>query len=498
MPDMKTRCLQMPFNPRDSVARSLAWSFLEQGGSKVVTLFVQIVLARILAPEEFGIMAILLVLVNVADAVSQSGLGTALIQKSKTTDVECSTAFWLSMAVASLLFCLLFTVAPVVSAFYGERSFTPLLRVLSVVIVFNSMNSILRSRLQSAMDFKGLFKANVLAIVVSSAFGVGLALSGFGIWALVIQVVSQSACATLMLYLAASWRPSLLFDREAAKELFGYGWKICATGILNVLYMGASDLIIGKACSTGDLGYYSQGRKWPGAVVSIASNALQNVFFPVFSSLKDDRPALVRMMRACLLSGSLVVVPAAFFCAASAEPIVALLLTEKWLPSVPIFQMACLSNSVLLLQLVNLRAYMALGRSGLYLKLQVVKVVLGGVVICAAAAVSKDIYVVSFFTAATAVLSVLLVDMQPAMRFVGHSRSCQLKDSLPIYLLSTAAAGAAFCVSFAGLSYGAQLLFEATVFSLIYIGGIKLLNIEGAKDFKNLAKRLLHEKDEKL
>ena len=273
----------MPFNPRDSVARSLAWSFLEQGGSKVVTLFVQIVLARILAPEEFGIMAILLVLVNVADAVSQSGLGTALIQKSKTTDVECSTAFWLSMAVASLLFCLLFTVAPVVSAFYGERSFTPLLRVLSVVIVFNSMNSILRSRLQSAMDFKGLFKANVLAIVVSSAFGVGLALSGFGIWALVIQVVSQSACATLMLYLAASWRPSLLFDREAAKELFGYGWKICATGILNVLYMGASDLIIGKACSTGDLGYYSQGRKWPGAVVSIASNALQNVFFPVFS-----------------------------------------------------------------------------------------------------------------------------------------------------------------------------------------------------------------------
>ena len=285
---MKTRCLQMPFNPRDSVARSLAWSFLEQGGSKVVTLFVQIVLARILAPEEFGIMAILLVLVNVADAVSQSGLGTALIQKSKTTDVECSTAFWLSMAVASLLFCLLFTVAPVVSAFYGERSFTPLLRVLSVVIVFNSMNSILRSRLQSAMDFKGLFKANVLAIVVSSAFGVGLALSGFGIWALVIQVVSQSACATLMLYLAASWRPSLLFDREAAKELFGYGWKICATGILNVLYMGASDLIIGKACSTGDLGYYSQGRKWPGAVVSIASNALQNVFFPVFSSLKDD------------------------------------------------------------------------------------------------------------------------------------------------------------------------------------------------------------------
>jgi len=454
---------------------------LEQGGSKVVTLFVQIVLARILAPEEFGIMAILLVLVNVADAVSQSGLGTALIQKSKTTDVECSTAFWLSMAVASLLFCLLFTVAPVVSAFYGERSFTPLLRVLSVVIVFNSMNSILRSRLQSAMDFKGLFKANVLAIVVSSAFGVGLALSGFGIWALVIQVVSQSACATLMLYLAASWRPSLLFDREAAKELFGYGWKICATGILNVLYMGASDLIIGKACSTGDLGYYSQGRKWPGAVVSIAS-----------------RPALVRMMRACLLSGSLVVVPAAFFCAASAEPIVALLLTEKWLPSVPIFQMACLSNSVLLLQLVNLRAYMALGRSGLYLKLQVVKVVLGGVVICAAAAVSKDIYVVSFFTAATAVLSVLLVDMQPAMRFVGYSRSCQLKDSLPIYLLSTAAAGAAFCVSFAGLSYGAQLLFEATVFSLIYIGGIKLLNIEGAKDFKNLAKRLLHEKDEKL
>ena len=287
--------------------------------------------------------------------MAQSGLGIALIQRTDSTDMDYSTGFWLSLIIAIVLYVALFFLAPICAVFYNMPDLESLLRVLSSVVVLNSINSIQRSYLQRSMNFKGLFQVNLIAMLMSGIFGILAALSGWGTWALVVQTVTQGACACAVMLVVVPWKPSFSFDPHVARELFSYGWKVCATGILNVLYSGVSELVIGKTCPASDLGYYSQGRKWPNAVIGVATNALQNVFFPAFSSIKDSRDVFVAAVKRSLVSGSFVTVPFALFFAAAADPAVDLLLGDVWLPCVPVFQMLCVSGSLTLLQVVNLR-----------------------------------------------------------------------------------------------------------------------------------------------
>ena len=371
---------------------SFVWSFLEQGGSKAILLLVQIILARLLSPEAFGVLAILLVVTQVSDSIAQSGLGMALIQKSDSSDGSYSTAWWLSLSLAAALYIVVFLAAPAISVFYGMPDLVAYLRVLGLIVFFNSANSIQRSFLQRSLNFKSIFAATTLAAFASGVAGIVMAFLEFGVWALVAQSLLQSAFTCIVMWVMVSWKPTFDFEAGEAKSLFGYGWKICITGILNVFYSGISELIIGRACSAGELGLYSQGRKYPQAAIGVMSNSIANVLFPMFSAIKDDASELRKAIRRGLKLGTFVVAPMSLLAAVIAEPLVTLLLTEKWLACVPIFQLTCVSNALLMLQLVNLRAYMALGDSGLYMRLQIIKVLGGGAVIWVTALLTKDIY----------------------------------------------------------------------------------------------------------
>ena len=215
-----------------SVKQSLFWSFMEQGGSKVIALVVQIVLARMLSPEAFGIIAILLVFTTIADSIAQSGLGMALIQRSETVDDDYSTAFWMSCVVAVAAYFALWAIAPIVSSFYGQEELEILLRALALVVIFNAANSVQRSWLQRKMNFNALFRANLTGVVASGLLGIISAYFGWGIWALVVQTLSQGFLTFLAFFIVVPWKPRLHFDARVARELFSYGWKICITGIL--------------------------------------------------------------------------------------------------------------------------------------------------------------------------------------------------------------------------------------------------------------------------
>lgn len=474
--------------------RSFAWSFLEQGGSKVVQLLVQIALARLISPEAFGMLAILLVLTNVGDAIAQSGLGMALVQKNDAKSKDYTTAFWLSLLIAIGVLILLWIASPFVALLYCEPDLELLLRILSLVVVFNSVNSVQRAYLQRNMNFKGLFYANFTAALLSGVTGVVAACLGAGIWALIVQALTQSLFACAVLLAVVPWKPSLEFDRASAREMFSYGWKICVTGILNVVYVGVSELIIGRTCSVADLGFYSQGRKWPNAVIAIVTNSLQNVFFPAFSAVKNNLEVLRMEMRKSLVAGSFLLVPFSFFCTVAAEPIIVLLLTDAWLPCVPVFQAICLSNSLTLLQVVNLRAYMALGDSGLYMRLQIVKVVLSIFCIGGAAVLTRDIYIVSAVTAILGAFNILVVDLQPAKSMHGYSRVSQIVDVLPIIAVSLISALFAFAISLLCLPTVGELLLEALVFSVSYFVLAKAFKVYGATEciyaLKGIVKRI--------
>lgn len=473
-----------------NTGRSFLWSFLEQGGSKVIQLVVQIVLARLLLPEAFGVLAILLVITQVADSVAQSGLGMALIQGRDASDRSYSTAWWLSLGLAAALYFALFLGAPAIAAFYDMPDLATYLRVLGIIVFFNAANSIQRSFLQRSLDFKSIFVATTVAALASGAVGIAMALMGFGVWALVAQSLLQSIVSCIVMWAKVSWKPTFVFEPGEAKSLFGYGWKICVTGILNVFYTGISELIIGRACSAGELGLYSQGRKYPQAAIGVMSNSIANVLFPMFSAIKDDAAELRRAIRRGLRLGTFIVAPVSLLAAAVAEPVVAILLTEKWLACVFIFQLTCVSNSLLMLQLVNLRAYMALGDSGLYMRLQIVKVLGGGAIIWATAIITKDIYVTAWANFLVGALSILLVDMPPAKRLHGYSALSQVRDVLPIIVLSVVAAAAALAVQLAGFGYLPELLAQCIVFAVVYLSGARLLRLDELSEAASLMRKI--------
>lgn len=473
-----------------SLKKSLSWSFLEQAGSKVVSLVVQIVLARLLDPEAFGVLAILLVVVNIADVIAQSGLGSALIQKRDVGSAAASTSFWLSLMVAVVLYCIVFAIAPLVSAFFQMESLVLYLRAIAIAIIFNSMNSIQRSLLQKELDFKSLFKANITAAALSGVIGISCALLGFGIWSLVVQSIMQSAAMCIALFAVGKWHPTRQFSKEDALGLFSYGWKISATGILNALYTGLSEFVIGKVCDPVSLGLYSQGRKYPMAAISMMTSAIANVLFPAFSSLIGDKDRLIAEIRRVLRLGTFIVTPISLLCAVMAQPLIILLLTEKWIACVPIFQLCCISNSVLLLQLVNLRAYMALGRSGLYLKLQIWKVVLDLVVVCATAFITADIVAVAIATCACEVFSVLVIDLGPAKKVLGYGRLSQLSDVSRSYIATAIAALAAFLASSMVPVPIGSLLVALLVFAGVFLTSAKMMRMSELEEIASLARKL--------
>lgn len=477
-----------------SLKRSFAWSFLEQSGTKFITLVVQIVLARLISPESFGILAILLVITNIADAISQSGLGSALIQKKNATEDSFSTAFWLSGGVAVALCIAIWFLAPLISSFYAIPEIEEYLRVLSIVVVFNSFNSIQRSQLQRDMRFKILFKASFIAAIGSGVIGIGCALASWGIWALVAQVVAQGIIVCVLMFVFSRWVPRSVFKAGEAKELLSFGWKVCVTGILGVAYNGISELVIGKVCAPAALGYYSQGRKYPMAVITVATNAVQNVLYPAFSSVKDDVQELHRLLRKSLIAGSFFITPLSLLLVVLAEPLVAILLTEQWLPCVPIFQLVCVSHCLMMITSVNLRGYLAVGNSGIYLKLQIIKMVIGLIVICTTAIISGDIYMVALATCCVTLFNILVVDCKPAKRELGYSMLAQYRDVAPILGLSIAASALASLCSMLGLGYLLSGVIEMLVFCAVYVAGVFLLQDEAIRSCRELCIQFMNKR----
>lgn len=468
------------------LTKSLSWSFLEQGATKAVSVVVQIVLARLLLPEDFGVLAILLVVTSLADSVAQSGLGLALIQKKDAAASSYDTAFWLSLILAVVIYALVFIGADFVAGFYGMSQIVLYLRVIGVTILFNAINSIQRSRLQKELNFKSLFLVSLVSVFVSGAIGVACAVFGLGIWALIAQSIVQAICANIILAFVGQWRPRMHFSVKEAKSLFRFGWEVSLTGVLNVLYTGLSELVIGKVCDSTNLGYYSQGRKYPIAAIGVVNTAVANVLFPAFSAIAHDTVELRRSIAKALRLGTYITFPMALAFVSVAEPLVAIVLSDVWLPCVFIFQVTCLANAFTVVQLVNLRAYMALGDSALYLRLQIIKVVVGILVVCGTAIISKDIDAVALATCIVSIFSILIIDLQPAERVLGYGRSAQIKDIAPSLVASLFSLGVSFVPRLVLSDYWLLLLSQVAVFFIVFTAVSKVLKLRELGEIKGL------------
>lgn len=456
---------------------SIFWKLLERGGSSLVQLVVQIALARLLTPEDFGALAIMIVFVNIGNVIVQSGLNTSLVQASEATDEDFSTVFWMCFATSVVLYAAVFAFAPAVGAFYNYDELVWPLRALTLILLINAFNSVQVAGVTREMEFKKIFRAGITAIVVSGALGIAAALLGWGLWALVIQQLLYQVLNCLVLLAQNRWLPQRRFNPALAKQHFSFGWKLLASGLLETGYQSLSDLIIGKQFSQADLGFVSQGKRYPSALGVMLDGAIQPVMMSAVARAKDDLGNVKRLVRRAIKTSTFLILPAMGLFAIVAEPLVGLLLGEQWLPCVPFLQMYCFVYALLPIHTTNLQTLNGMGRSDLFLKLEIIKKSYGLAFILFAAFVLRDVYLMVGCYMIAGVISTF-VNAYPNKKVIGYSYLEQLRDIAPGIALTLASMALAWPLSLTGVGAIAQIVLQTLVMGAAYLLLAKLFKVE--------------------
>lgn len=358
---------------KKEVIGSLLYKFAERFSAKGLGFIIGIILARLLSPDDFGLISIMMVFINLSLAIIESGLNTALVQSKEADDKDYSTVFYISALLAAVMVVVIFFSAPFIASYYKSSSLILPLRVYALSLFFGAFNSIQLAKVQREMLFKQQLKCSVVATALSGALGIVLAYMGAGLWALVAYYFAQTILYCISLSVVVRWLPRSRFSLSSARRLYGFGIRMLATSLLTALYNDLRTLIIGKRFSTGDLGFYTRGQQFTTVVSVNMDSALQTVMFPVYSRAQDDREQLRAMLRRSVSVAAAVIFPLMLGMSAVAEPMVRLLLTEKWLPCVIFIKLLCIGDAALPITSTNLVALKAMGESRVYVRLEVIR-----------------------------------------------------------------------------------------------------------------------------
>jgi teichuronic acid exporter len=454
-------------NSKSEIIVNLFWKLMERGGTQGIQFIVQIVLARLLLPEDYGIIALVLVFIAIANVFVQSGLNTALIQKKDADETDFSSVFYLGLFIACLIYIILFFTAPFIAAFYEEAQLIPIFRVLAITLFFGAFNSIQNAVIARRMQFKKLFFSSTGAILVSGTVGIYMAYKGFGVWALVGQQISNQLLVTLILWFTVKWRPKLLFSLRRVKSLFSFGWKVLVTVLIDTAYNDLRSLIIGKMFKAEMLGFYNRGQQFPSLIVSNIDGSIQSVLFPVLASQQDNRPRVKDMMRRAIVTGSFVIFPVMVGLAVTAEPLVKLILTDKWLPCVPFLQIFCAVYALWPIHTANLQAINALGRSDIFLKLEIIKIIAGLSIL--GVTVFYGVYAIAWGMVLSGIISTF-INAYPNRHLLDYSYIEQWKDIMPSLALSLVMGVVVYSMKWLGLPVLFTLIIQVCFGVILYVG----------------------------
>ena len=459
----------------NKVASNFLWRFAERCGAQIVSFVVSIILARILVPEDYGTVALVTVFTTILQVFVDSGLGTALIQKKDADDLDFSSVFFFNFVVCIILYGGLFVASPFIARFYGNDNLTSVIRVIGLTIVVSGVKGIQQSYVSRNMMFKRFFFSTLGGTIFSAILGIGMAYAGAGVWALVAQQLSNTMIDTLILWITVKWRPKLQFSWNRLKGLLNYGWKLLVSALLDTVYNNLRSLIIGKIYTSSDLAYYNQGDKFPNVIVTNINTSIDSVLLPTMSSVQDDRKRVKEMTRRAMKTSVYIMAPLMMGLAFCATPIVRLVLTDKWLPCVPFLQIFCITYMFWPVHTANLNAIKALGRSDLFLKLEIVKKIVGMIALFATMNISVKAMAYSLL-----VVSVLgqIINSWPNRKLLNYGYLEQLKDILPGIIIAVCMGASVYCVQFIGLSDVLTLCIQIPLGMIIYILLSKILKME--------------------
>ena len=449
-----------------TVFKNLIWRFAERVGAQGVSLVVSIILARILAPEAYGKVALLSVFLTILEVFVDSGLGNALIQKKDADTDDFTTVFCFNVVWCLILYGVLYIGAPLIAAFYEDASLISLTRVAGITILISGVKNIQLAYVSRTMQFKKFFMATLGGTLFSGVAGIVLAYQGFGVWALVIQTITNAAIDTFILWITVKWRPTGKFRLERLKKLLSYGWKLLASALLDTIYNNLRSLIIGKKYTSEDLAYYNKGMSWPNLIVSNINTSIDSVLLPAMSSEQDDRIRVKQMTRRSIRISTYIMAPLMLGLFAVAPALVSLLLTDKWLPIVPYMRVFCITYMFYPMHTANLNAIKAMGRSDLFLKLEIIKKIVGLIVLAATMWFGPLVMVYSLLLVS---LCSQIINTWPNRKLLCYSYLEQLKDILPNILMAAVMAVIVSGVSLLELPSIVTLVIQVALGAVSYI-----------------------------
>ena len=461
---------------KDKVVNGLLWKMSERLGVQGIQFLIQVILARLLLPEDFGNVAIINVFILVANVLIQYGFSTALIQKIDADEVDVSSAFWVNFIISTLMYAALFIAAPLLGRFYQDSLLASLLRVQAIILFFGAFSSIQNAVLSKNMDFRKSFFINSGGIIAQGCTGIFLALNSVGIWSLVFAQIANSVVIVVLGFVFVPWRPTLKFSAEKVKALFKFGKNILLASLLETICNNIYSLTIGKVFSKSALGYYNRGQSIPNMLTNTIDGSIQGVLFPALSKYQNDMVQMKRLMRRAIRTSCYLVFPVMAGIIAIANPLISFLLTDKWLPAVPFLQMSCLAMAFYPIHTANLQAISASGNSDIYLKLEVIKKIL--LVTVLIITLQFSIYAVMLGSVFCSVISIV-INSWPNRKLFMYSLIEQMKDVMPSMILSVIMGGIVYYIEIQ-LPFGnfINLIICVLIGFLVYILGSLIMRIE--------------------
>lgn len=455
-------------NQNSKIYSAFFWKLLERFGIQCIQFVLQIILARLLDPAHYGMLAIMLIFTSLANVFVQQGFSTALIQNKDVTEEDYSSVFWVTFLVAVACYAVIFFGGPSIAGFYNMPSLVYPLRVLALMLFPGALNSVQLAKVSREMDFRKIFFSNIGGLIISGTVGFLVAFLGGGLWALVLQSMVNVTVSCLIMFATVRWKLRLICNWKRIKILFSYGWKILTSSLLNTFYDDIYSLVIGKKYSSETLGYYNRGIQFPSFIVNSIDVTVESVMLPAMSEKQDDRASLRKMMRESMMISAYAVLPMMVGLAAVAEPLVTLLLTEKWLPCVPYMELYCIACGIDPVHTCNLQAINAMGRSDIFLKLEVVKKIYFTIIL---------VVIILYFDspvaiAATAILDAVIcwiINAFPNKKLLNYSVMDQIRDLFPSVMVAALMGIIVALVGRLNLSPLAMLILQIPTGVVVYL-----------------------------
>ena len=429
---------------KEKVLSGLIWTFGERILAQGVSFVLSIILARILMPSEYGIIAMVMVFINIANVFTSTGFGESLVQKKNADELDFSTVFYCTFGMSVVIYVILFTCAPYIAKFYHTKEIVLVLRILSLKIIMSSIATVQHAYVQKQMMFKKFFFSTLGGTIISGVLGIMLAYAGAGVWALVVQYLINTIIDIIVLFITVPWHPKFLFSLKRAKSLMNFGWKLVLANLINAVYNELRSLIIGRSYSSAALAYYNKGNQIPALVITNIDTAIGTVVFPAMSET-EEKERLKAIGRRAMKTTSYIILPIMTGLIIVSRPLILLLLTEKWENSIIFMQILCLYWMTQPIQTTNWQIIKAVGRSDLCLKLEFLKKSIGIIMILVsmqfgAIAIAISAAIFGFIS--------MVINILPNKKLINYSIKEQLLDIMPSFFASLAMGIIVYIISF--------------------------------------------------